>query len=150
MQPLQDNVALWARSVSKQSGVLKWILSYHLAHVANLIVIFICMCFSAAWDQVCSVRLEIEYHTFSQVLHFRSQHVQHPVLAVFMLRLHSPSIVFRCNLVGFRFLRCFHLTCIAKQGSFQLMPAISQPSDHSARGLCSTPTLGLQWLRGRC
>lgn len=90
MQPLQDNVALWARSVSKQSGVLKWILSYHLAHVANLIVIFICMCFSAAWDQVCSVRLEIEYHTFSKELHLHSQHVQRSALALCMLRLHRP------------------------------------------------------------
>lgn len=52
VRPLQDNVALLAHSLSKQSSILEWFLSYHLAHIANLIVIFVCILFSPAWDQV--------------------------------------------------------------------------------------------------
>jgi len=50
--PLQDNVAIVARGLMDESAVIKWFISWHWAHIANFLVVFLCLPFSCVWDQV--------------------------------------------------------------------------------------------------
>ena len=50
--PLQDNVAVVTRGLMQQSLVIKWLVTWHWAHIANFLVAFLCVPFSCAWDQV--------------------------------------------------------------------------------------------------
>jgi hypothetical protein len=50
--PLQDNVALAAKSVAQGSGLVHSFIHWHWAHIGNFMFIFLTLAFSVLWDQV--------------------------------------------------------------------------------------------------
>jgi hypothetical protein len=50
--PLQDNVALAAKSLMSRSGLLSHIFQWHWAHIGNFLFCFLALPFSVLWDQV--------------------------------------------------------------------------------------------------